>query len=188
MFDYARDTHPTFKLFISMDLSAARGAGKGINDYHDLLQEFLGHAAWYLGPNGHPFISTFGDGQLTNAEFAAWKSSWANALYFVPDLDNTQGYYTADPGWWQYWGDVVDGLFSWEAAWPSIGGGDGRGPGDVSLDQVVANGAASHLKSYMIGGLTLNNPLPVSTAYRISSPKPASVQRCRKYLAGYSQV
>lgn len=50
-----------------------------------------------------------------------------------------------------YWGDVVDGLFSWEAAWPSFGGFGGNFPGDISPDVTVMNGARAHNKTYMIG-------------------------------------
>ena len=40
-------------------------------------------------------------------------------VYFVPDFDGTLGYYEADPGWWEYWGPIVDGLFSWDSVWPN---------------------------------------------------------------------
>ena len=49
--------------------------------------------------------------------------------------------------WWSYWGDVVDGLFSWDASWPP----NESFPGDVSPDQPVLNGAKAHSKGYMIG-------------------------------------
>lgn len=50
-----------------------------------------------------------------------------------------------------YWGSVVDGLFSWEAAWPKFGGFGGNFPGDISPDVTVMNGARAHNKTYMIG-------------------------------------
>ena len=53
--------------------------------------------------------------------------------------------------WWSYWGDVVEGLFSWEAAWPALGGFGGKSPGDISPDLPVINGAVAHNKGYMIG-------------------------------------
>jgi len=47
---------------------------------------------------------------------------------------------------------VLDGLFSWEAAWPMLGGYGGNYPGDISPDQPVIAGAQQHGKGYMIGG------------------------------------
>ncbi|GME42242.1 Glycoside hydrolase family 71 [Neofusicoccum parvum] len=148
MFDYTRDKYPKFKLFFSLDLWASGGAGKKLADYDSLLRDFMGHGAYQKGPNSFPFISTFGDGGTTKEVWLAWKKKWANKVYFVPDFDQTQGYYEAHPGWWGYWGDVVDGLFSWESSWPNVGQ---KNIGDISLDKKVAAGAVQRKKSYMIG-------------------------------------
>ena len=43
----------------------------------------------------------------------------------------------------------MDGLFSWESAWPEIG--SSTQPGDVFLDQTVIHGAWAQEKGYMIG-------------------------------------
>ena len=45
-----------------------------------------------------------------------------NQIYFVPNFDNTNGYYSSDANWWNYWGKTVDGLFTWETVWPSAAG------------------------------------------------------------------
>ena len=145
MFNYAHGKN--FKLFVSMDVYAAGNAGKGLSDYYPILRDFLGNPAYYKGPNGYPFISTFGDGGLTNTQWNSFKSTYANQLYFVPDFDQTQGYYTADPGWWGYWGGVVDGVFSWESAWPYVGA---TNAGSVDLDKTVIAGTNQHGKSYMM--------------------------------------
>ncbi|GME35786.1 glycoside hydrolase family 71 protein [Neofusicoccum parvum] len=148
LFDYARDNYPEFKLFISIDLWAAGSAKKGLDDFDDILRDFMGHDAYYKGPNGYPFISTFSDGGLHNDVWMAWREKWANEIYFVPDFDGTEGYYLSDPGWWEYWGDVVDGIFSWESTWPI------RGKSDTSAfknDSWVREGAFSNDKSYMLG-------------------------------------
>lgn len=60
-----------------------------------------------------------------------------NEVYLVPDIDDTAGYNTSDPGWydstifskppkgtivltrlcrWDYWGPLVQGVFSWEVS------------------------------------------------------------------------
>ncbi len=63
-------------------------------------------------------------------------------------LDETQGYYDSAPEWWDYWGEICDGIFSWESSWPDVGG---TNEGDVSKDQKVMAGALAHGKPYMIG-------------------------------------
>lgn len=153
MFDYARDNHPDFKLFISLDLWAEGNAFNAveIDQYSDLLRDFLGHDAWLLGPNGHPFISTYSSGGMTNTEWIAWKEEWANAIYFVPDIDDTAGYNTSDPGWWAYWGDTVDGVMSWETAWPKPGI---EAAGNIDTDMVIITGTYEHRKSYMMRKFT----------------------------------
>ncbi|EKG13545.1 Glycoside hydrolase family 71 [Macrophomina phaseolina MS6] len=148
MFNYTRDRHPKFKHFFSLDLWAAGGAGKRLEDYDGLLRDFMGHAAYQKGANGFPFVSTFGDGGTTKDVWLAWREKWANKVYLVPDFDQTQGYYEAAPGWWSHWGDVVDGLFSWESTWPWAGA---RSTADASLDQAVAAGARQRKKAYMMG-------------------------------------
>lgn len=57
--------------------------------------------------------------------------------------------------WWSYWGNLVDGLFSWESAWPLVGDTDPSAIGDVSSDMPVMQGAYSHNKGYMIGTLAI---------------------------------
>jgi glucan endo-1,3-alpha-glucosidase len=135
-----------FKLFISMDLAAAANLGKTISDFNTLINDFKGNAAYYKGPNGYPFISTFSDGSLTSAQFLSWKATIGN-MYFMPNLDRTDGYYTATTGWWSYWGGVIDGVFSWESAWPVAGAGN---EGDVTQDNTVVAGCVAHKKTYMI--------------------------------------
>ncbi|KAI8298124.1 hypothetical protein K4K61_012023 [Colletotrichum sp. SAR11_59] len=47
-------------------------------------------------------------------------------------------------------GDLLDGLFSWESAWPERDGYGSKSPGDVSLDLSIAQGAHNHSKLYMV--------------------------------------
>ncbi|CAF9933479.1 MAG: hypothetical protein ALECFALPRED_005605 [Alectoria fallacina] len=135
LFDYAWGKD--FKLFVSMDLTASgaactagRSCCNGPSDYDSILSEFLGNGAYYLGPNGLPMISTF---QSDGFTIDAWNAS----------------------GWWSYWGNLVDGLFSWEAAWPVVGDSNSADCGSMSPDIPVINGALNHGKSYMIALSTL---------------------------------
>ncbi|KAF2801743.1 uncharacterized protein BDZ99DRAFT_528212 [Mytilinidion resinicola] len=98
LFGYAE--YVGFKLFISMDLWAAgdvkHSDGTNVNafDYEDLLRQFFPSSAYYKGPNGYPFLSTFSDGGMSNDSFN-----------------------TSHPYWWDYWGPIFEGVSSWENAW-----------------------------------------------------------------------
>jgi hypothetical protein len=100
----------------------------------------------------------------------AWRASLAGQIYFVPDFDETQGYYSAASGWWDYWGSNVEALFSWDSAWPA-GVAGSQFEGDISPDLNVQAGAIAHKKGYMMGKLfftcrtatELTNPLAVSS-------------------------
>lgn len=50
-----------------------------------------------------------------------------------------------------YWGPIVDGIFSWESAWPERNGFGGVSIGDVSVDEKPLAGAHAHNKAYMMG-------------------------------------
>ncbi len=115
------------------------------------------------------FISSSLRSTTVTDAYSAWRSSLDNKLYFVPMFDETSGYYDSDSGvslpassdltaleltsmeWWSYWGDVVDGVFSWEAAWPDVGDGSSSDCGSMAPDTPVINGASDNKKSYMIG-------------------------------------
>ncbi|KAH8193612.1 hypothetical protein TruAng_012222 [Truncatella angustata] len=150
MFDYTRDNHPNFHLFMSMDLWAEGNAFNKVDleEYHALLRDFKGHPAWLLGPDGNSFVSTFSSGGLNNTNITDWLNSWENQVYFVPDIDDTAGYNTSDPGWWDYWGHTIQGAFSWETAWPRVG--VPVSADDYSVDQVVVDRMFQHIKSYII--------------------------------------
>lgn len=60
----------------------------------------------------------------------------------------------------------MDGLFSWEAAWPERAGYGGAYPGDVGPDAPVAAGAEARGKDYMVGLSALQYKDAVSVATR----------------------
>ena len=41
----------------------------------------------------------FSSGGLINDTFIDWKKKFANQMYFVPDFDETAGYWEGDPEW-----------------------------------------------------------------------------------------
>jgi glucan endo-1,3-alpha-glucosidase len=137
-----------FKLFISMDLIAAGTSGKQtLANFYPLFRDFKGRPSWYLGPNNKPFISTFSDGGLTNSEIIQWKNTLAYDMYFVPNLDGTEGYSQGADGWHAYWDSIIDGAMGWESAWPEVGGFN---DGDVSVDNVVVKALHAHGKSFIM--------------------------------------
>ncbi|KAI0006688.1 glycosyl hydrolase family 71-domain-containing protein [Xylariaceae sp. FL0662B] len=171
MFDFAAAND--FTLHISMDLWAAGDAKpkKSVEDYHDLFTGFLGHKAWQSGANGNPMVTTFADGGLTNKTWQKWRDSFGNKVFLIPDFDGTKGYYSGDPGWWAYWGDVVDGLFSWESSWTTRNGKGGSFPGDISPDKPVIQGVLKRHKYYMIG----LSPLQYKNAYSTNIYRPGQL-------------
>ncbi|OJJ96443.1 hypothetical protein ASPACDRAFT_1890857 [Aspergillus aculeatus ATCC 16872] len=114
-----------FGILISMDVCDSGGAscgGAGAADYVSLCQEAMALYAYY---------------QVDGS---------------VLDLDDTEGYWDSQAGWWDAWGNLTDGLFGWESAWPSLGQQASKqtgGLGVIARDQVVIDAAARQGTSYM---------------------------------------
>ncbi|SCV50154.1 uncharacterized protein FFFS_09366 [Fusarium fujikuroi] len=165
LFPYAESVG--FKLYISMDVYASGDAcyhgGKschGPSDYQWVWDSYKGSSAYYQ-IKGRPLISTFSSGGFHNDTWINWKKGLANDMFFMPDFDETDGYYDSADAWWSYWGPIVDGIFSWESAWPERKGFGGKYAGDVSIDVPVLAGAHKHDKLYMMG----LSPLQYKNAY-----------------------
>ena len=106
------------------------------NDHHSLLADFLGHASWLTYcPNNLPFLSTFSDGGYHNDTWVNFRQEWGNGIFWypismalkditrMPQLGGIIGKcnYLLLPHFQvsnQFRGNAVDGLFSWESAWP----------------------------------------------------------------------
>jgi len=54
---------------------------------------------------------------------------------------------TGAMGWWNYWGNVIDGVASWEYAWPKAGSGV---LGSVAPDTAVRGDMTAHGKTYVL--------------------------------------
>lgn len=148
-----------FKLFLSMDTSAlgtacyyyCGAACNGLVEYNWILEKY-GNSTYYYHVDDYPLVTTFTSGGLEFKDWHGWQQNVSEALgldiYMVPDFDDTQGYYQAADGWWNYWGDAVCGTSSWEASWPAFGI---KTNGDVVLDETVIEGTSIRNKTYMIG-------------------------------------
>ncbi|EEU34917.1 uncharacterized protein NECHADRAFT_79819 [Fusarium vanettenii 77-13-4] len=161
MFDFAAGQG--FGLHISMDLWAAGTPPdrKSIPDYKSLFVDFFGHAAYERGANGFPMVTTFSSGGSNNMTWVDWRNQFAQQVFVLPNLDAIPGYWEFHPGFWEHWGQVVDGLFSWESAWPLREGKGGAFPGDIGPDKPLMAGMKKYNKKYMIG----LSPLQYKDAY-----------------------
>lgn len=142
LFDHADNTD--FKLFVSMDFYQSGDP----NVYTELLNEYTTRPSYLTaGPNNYPVVSTFSVASFDPSTFQTWKQDVFNGeVYFLPNADTSAGY--EDPAtWFQTWGDVVDGVFGWESAWPA----PGDTPANVSdtVDTAVQNAAHDNSKTYM---------------------------------------
>ncbi|OJD38735.1 glycoside hydrolase family 71 [Diplodia corticola] len=144
MFDYTRDNHPDFKLFISMDLWSQNDT----LNFDGYFVDFLGHDAYYKGPNGYPFVSTYGNGNFSKEKWQTWRNRFSDKLYFVPDFAGMIGEGNQTAAWWDEWDGVIDGLFDWESAWPERGLSNTQ---SIAADVVQVDSTASQNKTYMIG-------------------------------------
>lgn len=173
-----------FKLYISMDVYASGDScyngGDSCNgpfDYQWIWDAHKGSSAYYQ-VNGKALISTFSSGGFHNDTWIKWKEGLANDMYFMPDFDETEGYYDAADGWWAYWGPIVDGIFSWESAWPERGGFGGKTPGDVTVDVPVIEGAHKRNKMYMMG----LSPLQYKNSYGANVYRPGDLNMPKRMV------
>lgn len=115
LFSAAASTN--FKLFISFDMSW----GLNVANIPAFLAPYVQEEA-YLQIDGKPFVSTYSGG---NIDDNTWDTQFRQPLmnnygitpYFVPDFDNWSGY----PNGFVVAYPVIDGAFTWEAAWPAPG-------------------------------------------------------------------
>jgi hypothetical protein len=101
-------------------------------------------------------------------------------MYFCPNFDNTTGYTTGADGWWyvficlnsiasdrayrDYWGPIVDCVFSWDAAWPARPGEQGSASqGSDEIDVAVFNAATQRGKAYNMRASVPNQILPLGS-------------------------
>jgi hypothetical protein len=142
-----------FSVMISMDVYALGSCNGTVFDYVDYIKTTIGQSVNYM-VDGKALVTTYSDGGLQNTTWEEFKESFTETqIFFMPDFDNTTGYWTGDDGWWYYWGGVVDGLFSWESAWPPMGESAATQEGSyggVARDDPVISGCEAHGAPYMM--------------------------------------
>jgi glucan endo-1,3-alpha-glucosidase len=131
------------KFFFSMDLAQDSNA----YDFTDLINEYMGNAN-YFTYNGLPFLSTFSAAGTGPDYWPGFLATLSSDVYFVPDFDDGLDYYTNFDSWLGAWTSVVDGVFSWETAWPSTS--DTASNVSTSEDETIMTSVHNGGKSYMI--------------------------------------
>ena len=124
LFNAAEDNN--FKLFFSFDMAVLDQP----STFLPLFLQYQNSAAYYQH-DGRPFVSTFDGGAKSfgaSSPGAGWQAQFKDVLasqginpFFVPDFDDFGGA-TYDTNFFNDY-PVVDGVFSWESAWPEIGEG-----------------------------------------------------------------
>jgi glucan endo-1,3-alpha-glucosidase len=142
LFDAASGT--SLKLFISFDMSW----GLDVTQLAAFLAPYAKQSAYYK-VDGRPFVSTYSGGTISNSQ---WNTGFIQPListhgitpYFVPDFDDFSGYPTGVFSTYP----ILDGVYSWESAWPS----PGTAPANVSdgIDSAALQQARAAGKTYMM--------------------------------------
>lgn len=142
LFDNAKGKN--FGLFFSFDFYA----DGDITAHQTLYDKFKDEEAYFTyGPDSLNVISTFSGASLGPDTWASFKET--NNVYLIPNAESDSDYYSNPESFFDRWGDAVDGVFSWETAWP----GESNSPVNVSSsrDEDVMTAASAAGKSYMMG-------------------------------------
>jgi glucan endo-1,3-alpha-glucosidase len=153
---FAAASGTSFKLFISFDMSW----GLDVSQLAAFLAPYASQSAYYK-VSGQAFVSTYTGGTISNSQ---WDSGFIQPListygitpFFVPDFDDFSGYPTGVFSSYP----ILNGVFSWESAWPS----PGNTPANVSdsIDSAALQEARAAGKIYM-----MRKSNTISTAHSI---------------------
>ncbi|KAI0976630.1 glycoside hydrolase [Xylaria arbuscula] len=148
LFNYA-DTRDDFKLFFSFDFYQEGD----INAHAALYTQFADRASYlHYGDANLPVVSSYSGGAIG---VDAWKDfKTANNVYLVPNPEADSNYYNQPATFFDNWGDVVDGVFSWETNWPGVTDTPGTNVSSAQ-DEAVKTAADAAGKTYIMGLSTL---------------------------------
>jgi hypothetical protein len=137
LFDNADDLG--FGLFFSFDM--APGYFSSPSEYSDYLKGYLTRDS-YFEFNGKPLVSTFGGEDVSNADWADFKSSVGDVLV-IP------GFYEATPSTTFFDSrSSLDGVFNWNS-WPFPD--EGKANASTTDDSTFMSAAHSASKLFMMG-------------------------------------
>ncbi|KAK8028608.1 carbohydrate-binding module family 24 protein [Apiospora marii] len=152
-------------VYLNMDLYASGDAcfnGASCcdyaNDYTDIWNRYKGSDGWFK-IDGRNVVSTFSAANWSRVEFNNWRDTWDEGnLFFMPDCPTL----TIRLVTTRELKAGVDGIASWESAWPEYAGSGGAFPGDVGPDMKPFQAALYHGAEYMIP----LSPLQYKAAYK----------------------
>lgn len=174
LFDYA-DTRDDFKLFFSFDFYQTGD----INAHAALYTQFANRPSYLRYGNGNlPVVSSYSGGGIG---VDAWRNfKTANNVYIVPNPEADGNYYSQPATFFQNWGNVVDGVFSWETSWPDVSDTPGANVSSARDESVKI--AADAGKSYIMGmwvlGPSLTQPRTFGVNLSISGLSTLQYKHC----------
>ncbi|KAH7024948.1 glycoside hydrolase [Microdochium trichocladiopsis] len=135
------------KIFFSLDLYATNDPER----FRKTINTYIKHPNYYTaGPSNLPMLSTFSNGNgWTATSWNKFRDSLDSKTYFVPMFDQLPNYYTNPDAFWSSWKTGVDGVFTWEQAWP--GRSNTHQNVSTDLDASLMRKAHSNSKAYMTG-------------------------------------
>ncbi|KAI1751916.1 glycoside hydrolase family 71 protein [Xylaria castorea] len=144
LFDYA-DSRNDFKLFLSFDFYQTGD----INAHAGLYTQYANRPSYLrYGSKNLPVVSSYSGASIG---VDAWRNfKTANNVYLAPNLESDSNYYSQPATFFQNWGSVVDGVFSWETNWPDVSDTPG-GKVSSARDAAVKQAADSAGKTYIMG-------------------------------------
>ena len=142
LFDAAQSGH--FHLFFSLDNAAV----KDLAQFDTHLQNFLGHDAYYKsGPDNHPVVSTFGEGNHGVDVWKDFRTKYAD-ITFIPNFDNLTTYYTDVSSTLTPYLSLLDGVLNWDTAWPPSQATPNPPPASTKRDIDAQNFLAGNGKAF----------------------------------------
>ncbi|KAI1187603.1 glycoside hydrolase family 71 protein [Nemania serpens] len=148
LFDYA-DTRDDFKLFFSFDFYQTGD----INAHAALYTQFANRPSYLrYGSANLPVVSSYSGGGIGVDAWRDFKT--ANNVYLVPNPEADGNYYSQPATFFQNWGDIVDGVFSWETNWPDVSDTPAANVSSAR-DESVKRAADAAGKTYIMGLSTL---------------------------------
>ncbi|KAJ2999373.1 hypothetical protein NUW58_g19 [Xylaria curta] len=144
LFDYA-DSRDDFKLFFSFDFYQTND----INAHAVLYTRFANRPSYLrYGDAKLPVVSSYSGGGIGVEAWRNFKTT--NNVYLIPNPEADSNYYSQPATFFQTWGDVVDGVFSWETSWPDVSDTSGNNVSSAR-DEAVKKAADSAGKTYTMG-------------------------------------
>lgn len=174
---------------VSQLFAAADGTGFKLFFSFDFYQtgDLAAHKTLFDQYRDHPAHLTYGDGSLPVVSSYsggglgadAWRSfKQENGVYLLPNAEADASYYSDPAAFFGTWADALDGVLTWETAWPETS----ETPLNVSSaqDEAIKAAADAAGKTYVMGMCLLRLPssTPTESAHHPSSRTNRGLEPC----------